>query len=90
VRTVFRFSPDVKRLLVSGGLTNGQELANAPALVDAKLGQGHVVLFSFNPMWRSGTLGSYALVFNTLLHHGHLDAGREQPAAATTEAAQAR
>lgn len=90
VRTVFRFSPDVRKLLISGGLTNGRELANAPALVDAKLGQGHVVMFSFNPMWRSGTLGSYALVFNTLLHHGHLDAGRERPAMATTEAAQAR
>ncbi|HEX7089395.1 MAG TPA: M14 family zinc carboxypeptidase [Longimicrobiales bacterium] len=87
VRTIFRFSPDVKELLISGGLMNGHELANAPALVDVKLGGGHVVLFSFNPMWRGETLGSYALVFNTLLHHGHLDVGRERPAEAMTEAA---
>jgi hypothetical protein len=75
-RTLLRFSRDVKQLLVSGGLQNGNELAGAPALVDSKLERGHVVIFGFNPMWRSGTLGSYALVFNTLLHHGNLDAGR--------------
>jgi hypothetical protein len=78
VRTILRFAADPKALLVSGGLENGQELAAAPALLDVKQGRGHVVLFSFNPMWRSGTLGSYALVFNTLLHHGNLDAGRGQ------------
>ena len=72
---MLRFSPEVQRLLISGGLTNGQELAGAPALVDAPLGDGHVVLFSFNPFWRGGTLGSYALVFNTLLHHRNLSAG---------------
>jgi hypothetical protein len=75
-RVVFRFSPDVENLLISGGLTNGDELANAPALVDVPVGQGHVVMFSFNPFWRSQTLGSYALLFNALLHHGNLDVGR--------------
>ncbi|MGH7500792.1 MAG: M14 family zinc carboxypeptidase [Longimicrobiales bacterium] len=75
VRTILRFEPDVKSLLISGGLTNGEELANAPALVDVRLGTGHVVLFGFNPFWRGETLGSYGLVFNALLHHGSLDSG---------------
>ncbi|CAN5799441.1 hypothetical protein BH23GEM9_BH23GEM9_16330 [soil metagenome] len=75
-RTVFRFAPDPRNLLISGGLTNGEELAHMPALVDVPVGQGHVVMFSFNPFWRSETLGSYALVFNALLHHGNLDAGQ--------------
>jgi hypothetical protein len=75
VRTIFRFSPDVKSLLISGGLTNGQELANAPALVDVKYGEGHVVMFSFNPFWRGQTLGSYGLIFNALLHHSALGTG---------------
>ena len=74
-RTVFAFAGDPSELLISGGIRNGQEMTNAPALVDASLGDGHVVMFSFNPFWRSETLGSYALVFNALLHHGHLDAG---------------
>ena len=76
IRTIFRFSPEVRSLLISGGLTDGQELANAPALVDVSLGAGHVVMFSFNPFWRGETLGSYGLVFNALLHHGNLKAGR--------------
>jgi hypothetical protein len=63
------------QLLISGGLVNGLELTGSPALVDARVGQGHVVMFSFNPFWRGGTQGSYALVFNALLHHGNLHAG---------------
>ena len=39
-------------------------------------GDGHIVLFGFNSFWRGETVGSYALAFDTLLHHGHLDAGQ--------------
>jgi hypothetical protein len=78
-RVVLRFSPEVRDLLISGGLRGGDELAGAPALVDVRHGSGHVVMFSFNPFWRGGTLGSYALLFNALLHHGNLDAGRALP-----------
>jgi hypothetical protein len=73
VRTVFRFHRDPRQLLISGGLVAGNQLTGSPALIDVKLGEGHIVMFSFNPFWRSGTLGSYALVFNALLHHGNLD-----------------
>jgi hypothetical protein len=75
IRTVFRFHADPTRLLISGGLVNGTELTGSPALVDVRVGQGHVVMFSINPFWRGGTLGSYSLVFNALLHHGNLDVG---------------
>jgi hypothetical protein len=71
-RTIMRFSPDITKLLISGGLDKGEPLAGAPALVDAPLGDGHIVMFAFNPYWRSQTLGSYALLFNAFLHHGHL------------------
>ncbi|HEX2166064.1 MAG TPA: M14 family zinc carboxypeptidase [Longimicrobiales bacterium] len=81
-RTVLRFASDPAELLISGGLTDGEELAHAPALVDVPLGAGHVVMFSFNPFWRSETLGSYALVFNALLHHGNLGAGAATPVTA--------
>jgi hypothetical protein len=75
VRTIFRFHQDPTRLLISGGLTNGTELTGSPAVVDVRVGEGHVVMFSMNPFWRSGTLGSYGLVFNAFLHHGNLGAG---------------
>jgi hypothetical protein len=75
-RIVLRFTRDEKKLLISGGLSGGKELAGAPAVVDCKLGEGHVVLFSINPMWRHQTHGSYSLVLNAILHYDHLDAGK--------------
>jgi len=75
MRTILRFSQDVDELLISGGLAGGEELAGAPAVVDAPLGDGHVVMFSINPMWRGQTHGSYFLVLNTLLHYNNLSAG---------------
>jgi hypothetical protein len=71
-RTILKFTADVKNLLISGGLANGEELAGTPALVDAKLGDGHIVMFSFNPMWRHQTHGSFFLVFNAMLNWKHL------------------
>jgi hypothetical protein len=44
-------------------------------VVDAPMGEGHVVMFSINPAWRGETQGSYAFITNALLHHDHLDAG---------------
>ena len=74
IRVVMRYAADVEELLISGGLENGQALANAPAVVDVPLGDGHIVMFSFNPFWRSHTHGSYALLFNVLMHHDALSA----------------
>jgi hypothetical protein len=74
-RTIIRFERDVESLLISGGLASGEALAGAPAVIDAPVGDGHVVMFSMNPMWRGQTVGSYPLVFNALLHYEHLGAG---------------
>ena len=78
IRVVMRFATNPRDLLISGGLRNGRLLANAPAVVDVPLGDGHVVMFSFNPFWRSHTHGSYALLFNTLMHHDALSVEAEE------------
>lgn len=78
IRVVARFASEADDLLISGGLRNGQPLANAPAVVDVPAGDGHVVMFSFNPFWRSHTHGSYALLFNVLMHHDALSAGESE------------
>jgi len=75
-RVVMRYG-DAKDLLVSGLLDGGGDLAQRPMVVDVPLEKGHVVLFSNNPIWRGETQGSYFLVFNALLNHDHLDAGRK-------------
>ncbi len=51
-RVVLRFASDEKNLLISGMLAGGSELANAPAVIDVPVGNGHVVMFATNPMWR--------------------------------------
>ena len=73
-RVVLNFARRAADLLISGGLAAGEELAGAPALADVTLGNGHVVLFSFNPTWRSQTYGSYFFVFNALLNWQNLGA----------------
>lgn len=75
-RVVLRYG-DSRELLVSGLLDGGSELAQRAAVIDVPFGNGHVVLFSNNPMWRAETQGSYFLVFNALLNFDQLDAGRK-------------
>jgi hypothetical protein len=73
-RVVLSFARNAADLLISGGLAGGEELTGSPALADVTLGKGHVVLFSFNPAWRSQTQGSYFFIFNALLNWKNLDA----------------
>jgi hypothetical protein len=66
-RALLRFA-DEDTLFVSGLLENGGVLAQRAALVDARFGKGHVLLFGINPLWRAATLGSYPLVTNAILN----------------------
>jgi hypothetical protein len=74
-----------KDLLLDGLLDKGGSVAEHAIVVDAHLGQGHVLLFGNNPVYRGETLGTYALVFNAILNHDHLthtpgpDASEEKP-----------
>jgi hypothetical protein len=82
-RTVMRFAEKPGDLLVSGMLGNGRSLAARPAIIDAPVGNGHVVMFAINPMWRHQTWGQFGLVLNAILHHDALDVGRVDPESAT-------
>ena len=78
-RVVLGFHQKRDSLRLSGLLVNGEELAGRPAVLDAPVGQGHVVLFAIRPFWRWETQGSFALVFNTILNWN--DLGVSWPAA---------
>ena len=75
-RVLLRFA-DQRELLVSGLLAGGGDIAQRPVVVDAPFEKGHVVLFANNPMWRGETIGTYFLVFNAILNHDNLNAGRK-------------
>ena len=68
---ILRFADD-KTLLLDGLLDKGGSIAEHAVVVDAHLGQGNVLLFGNNPIYRGETIGDYALVFNAILNHDHL------------------
>jgi len=81
---ILRFS-DQKTLLLSGLLDKAGSIAERAIVVNAHLGNGNVLLFANNPVYRGETIGSYSLVFNAILNYDHLrqpvsTAAPDQPA----------
>ncbi len=74
---LLRFPEKAGDILLSGMLEGAGALAGRPLAVLSPLGEGHVLLFGNNPMWRGITQGSYALLTNALFSAGHLDAAPE-------------
>jgi hypothetical protein len=70
-RVLVRWAAE-KDLLISGMLAGGSELAGKPAVLDAPLGDGHILFFAASPFWRMETSGSYMLVFNAALNFNNL------------------
>jgi len=71
-RVVMAFHQKRDSLRLSGLLVAGEELAGRPAVLDAPVGQGHIVLFAIRPFWRWETQGSFALAFNAILNWNDL------------------
>jgi hypothetical protein len=63
---------DANDLLIAGLLENGGAMAGHPAVVDARYGKGHVLLFANNPIWRGETIGSYRMFFDAITHYDGL------------------
>jgi hypothetical protein len=59
--------PEAK-ILASGWLLGETMLAGRSALVDAKLGRGHVILFGMRPQYRAQSYQTFKLFFNALLY----------------------
>jgi hypothetical protein len=54
-------------------MVGGDELAGKAAVIDAPVGQGHVVMFGIRPMWRWESQGSFALILNAIENWAHLN-----------------
>ena len=53
--------------LRSGYLLGERYLQGKAAALDARLGEGHVILLGFRPQWRGQPFGSFRVLFNSLL-----------------------
>jgi glutamine amidotransferase-like uncharacterized protein len=58
--------PDAQ-ILASGWLLGEKLLAGRAALVDARVGQGHVILFGMRPQYRGQSYQAFKLFFNALV-----------------------
>ena len=82
-RVVMAFPSNANDMLLSGTLNNGQVLANRAQVIDASVGNGHVVMFAIRPFWRWQTQGTYGIGFNAILNWNDLNAGRPAPRTTT-------
>jgi hypothetical protein len=55
-----------QNLLASGWLQGEREAAGRAAMVEAKLGEGRVVLFGFRPQFRGQSFGTFKLLLNAI------------------------
>ncbi|MBL8982301.1 MAG: hypothetical protein JNL26_08950, partial [Gemmatimonadetes bacterium] len=76
-RVIMSFPQNPNDMLLSGTLAGGQALAGRAQVIDAPLGQGHVVMFGIRPFWRWQTHGTYFMGFNAILNWNDLSAGRD-------------
>jgi hypothetical protein len=58
--------PD-ERIMESGWLIGEERLSRKAVLIDARMGEGRVVLFGFSPQFRAQSDATFKLFFNTLL-----------------------
>ena len=72
-----KYAPSGKPLL-SGYLLGEKYLNGMAAALDVKLGAGHVVLIGFRPQWRGQPVGTFRVVFNSVLY-GREVAARAKP-----------
>jgi hypothetical protein len=75
-RVTLRFVANQNELLVSGLLDGGADITGQAVVVDVPAEKGHYVVFAANPMYRGTTIGSYGMVWNTILNFDSLGVGR--------------
>jgi hypothetical protein len=64
VRVVARYGEGEPRL--SGWVLGSDRVAGQPAIVDARVGRGSIVLFGFQPNYRGQSIATWPLLFNAL------------------------
>jgi hypothetical protein len=60
--------------VLSGLMRGADQIRNRPAVVDAPVGKGRVILYVNNPIYRWQTFGEHGMVFNAILFYNDIPA----------------
>jgi hypothetical protein len=66
--------------LVSGQVWGEENLIGRPAVLDMPVGQGHVVAFNFNPLYRDSNRGDQRMLWNAIINWQAILAPAASPA----------
>lgn len=58
--------------VLSGLMKGANEIRGRPAIVDVPVGQGRVLLFATNPVYRWQNYGEFNMLFNAVMHYNDL------------------
>jgi hypothetical protein len=66
--------------LISGQVWGEANLIGRPAILDMPVGQGHVIAFNFNPLYRDSNRGDQRMLWNAIINWQAILAPQEAPA----------
>jgi len=67
-RQVLMEFPGGQDMVLSGFMRGGAQIHDQPAIINAPVGQGRVLMFATSPIWRWQTLGEYRMLYNAMLN----------------------
>jgi hypothetical protein len=71
--------PGGDKAVQSGLMVGASEVKDRPAIVDLPLGQGQVLMFATNPIYRWQNFGEYRMLYNALFSYKDLRTGLGGP-----------
>ena len=83
-RNVLMRFPGGANSVLSGLLNGPDEIKGRAAVVATPVGQGEVILFVTNPIWRWQNVGEFRMMFNTILNYKNLETGKSNTPAKPT------
>jgi hypothetical protein len=61
--------PGGDQAVLSGLMKGANEIRGRPAILDVPVGQGQVLMFATNPIYRWQNFGEFNMLFNAILHY---------------------